>query len=78
MSKKVTTEHEVDSSLNKYEVILILNPDLREPEVKKKLKEIEEMVQKAGGKITQEDFWGKKTLAYRIKKQNEGYAYIRP
>ena len=72
MSKKVTTEHEVDSSLNKYEVMLILNPDLREPEVKKKLKEIEEMVQKAGGKITQEDFWGKKFLAFRIKGQTEG------
>ena len=72
MAKKTTTSRVVESTLNMYEIMLILNPELREPEVKKKLKEIEDTLTKSGGKITHEDFWGKKTLAYRIKKQNEG------
>jgi len=67
---KKTAAQEAGSNL--YELMLILNPDLREPEIKKKLKEVTEMIEKAGGKITQEDFWGKKELAYRIKLQNEG------
>jgi len=73
MAKKTTTPREVENSLNMYELMLILNPDLRDTEVKKKLKEIEDMLNKSGGKITHDDFWGKKELAYRIKKQTEGY-----
>lgn len=60
------------SAMNMYEVMLILNPDLRDPEVKKKLKEIVDTVEKVGGKVTQEDIWGKRELSYRIKLQNEG------
>ena len=73
MAKKATaTKREVETVINPYEIMLILNPELRESEIKKKLKEITEMIVKEGGKITNEDFWGKKDLAYRIKKHWEG------
>jgi len=76
MVKKTATDTAVESVNNMYELMLILNPDLRESDVKMKLKEIEETITKAGGKITQEDFWGKKPLAYKIKRQVEGIYMI--
>ena len=72
MPKKTVASDEAVNVNNVYELMLIFSSNLREPDVKKKLKEIEEMVDKAGGKVTQEDFWGKKPLAFRIKKQVEG------
>lgn len=71
MAKKAAVKREIESELRKYELMLMLSPELRESEVKKKLKEIEEMAKGAGGKIVSEDFWGKRKLAYRIKKHNE-------
>ena len=55
------------SANNLYELMLILDPELRESEVKKSLKELVDMIEKAGGKVTHEDFWGKQELAYKIK-----------
>ena len=73
MAKKTTAiKQEIVTQINPYEFMLILNPDLRETEIKKKLKEIVDIIEKAGGKINEEDFWGKKTLAYRINKFDEG------
>jgi len=73
MAKKATaTKREVETVINPYEIMLILNPELRESEIKKKLKEITGVIEKAGGKITHEDFWDKKDLAYKIKKHWEG------
>lgn len=69
---KAAEKQEVETSAKLYELMLILNPELRESEVKKKLKEIVDMIEKAGGKITHEDFWGKKELAYKIKGNREG------
>jgi small subunit ribosomal protein S6 len=61
-----------ESNVSLYELMIILNPELRESEVTKKLGEFEEMITKSGGKVTQRDLWGKRPLAYRIKKKDEG------
>lgn len=55
-----------------YELMFILRPDLRESEVKKKVKELEDSFTKAGAKITETDLWEKQKLAYRVAKQSEG------
>jgi len=60
------------ADINLYELMIILNPELRESEVNKKLEEYEEMIVKSGGKVTSKDFWGKRALAYRIKKKDDG------
>jgi len=60
------------SDVSLYELMVILNPELRESEVKKKLEDFEETVVKGGGKVVHQDFWGKRPLAYRIKKKDEG------
>ncbi len=76
MAKKVKTERKVESVLKPYELMIIVSSDLREPEVKKRLKEITDMIEKSGGKMLHEDFWGKRKLAYRVGKHSEGYYMV--
>lgn len=56
-----------------YECIVILDPKLEEVEVDKITSKIEEMIQKGGGVLSNTSKWGKKKLAYEIKKVNEAY-----
>lgn len=72
MAKKVTTERVIESEIRAYEIMILLTPDLLESAVNKKLKEITSAITNAGGKITEEDFWGKRDLAYRMKGFSEG------
>ena len=72
MTKDVALENKAKSDLGLYELMLILNPELRESEIKKKLEDFEETVVKGGGKVVHQDFWGKRPLAYRIKKKDDG------
>ena len=52
-----------------YELVVLLHPDL-EIDVDAPIAKIEKLVQTAGGKITMRDNWGKKRLAYPIKKHD--------
>lgn len=54
-----------------YELSVVLNPDL-EANLDSVLDKVREIVTSNGGKITKEDNWGKKKLAYSIKKQDFG------
>ena len=61
-----------ESDIKAYELMFILQPELRESEVKKKLTETEDFITKAGGKVTHTDLWGKEQMAYNIKGHSEG------
>lgn len=52
-----------------YELTVLIHPD-READLEKSLKTIRDLVKNSGGEIKKEDNWGKKRLAYRIKKQD--------
>ena len=52
-----------------YELTVLLHPDL-EIDVDTPISKIEKLVEAAGGKVVKRDNWGKKRLAYRIKKQD--------
>lgn len=54
-----------------YEVALVLHPDL-EIDLETVLKKLETIITDLGGKITKKDNWGKRKLAYKIKKQDWG------
>lgn len=56
-----------------YEVMVMINATLRENEAKKELETLAKWVDKNKGRVTVNDFWGKRPLAYRIKGQNEAY-----
>ena len=61
--------------MENYEGIFIIKPEIKEEEVKNIYKTISDSVAKTGGSIKKEDIWGKKALAYPVKKCKEGYYY---
>ncbi len=61
--------------MNNYEGLFIIKPDLKEEEVKNAFKTICDAITKAVGTVIKEEPWGKKALAYSIKKYKEGYYY---
>ena len=58
--------------MREYEMIVILHPDLDENAFKDILDRISGWITQDGGEITKTDIWGKRTLAYPIRKQREG------
>lgn len=54
--------------MKKFETIIILRPDIAEEEREKIVNEIKDIVT-----VTNIEEWGKRKLAYPVKKHNEGY-----
>jgi len=59
--------------LRSYQSVLILKPDLDEAQVDQVLEKITEFLSKNNGSIVKVEKWGKKRLAYRVKKSRFGY-----
>jgi small subunit ribosomal protein S6 len=59
-----------------YELTVLIHPDL-EVDIEAPLTKVRDIIKTAGGTITVEDNWGKKKLAYTIKKQDFAvYVYM--
>lgn len=58
--------------MRKYEVTYIAHPDLDAEAFKTLNAQVEGWVKDGGGKIEKADVWGKRKLAYKIKKQGDG------
>lgn len=63
-----------DKAAKKYEFTYLLPEFYTSAEVVKAAAEIEELVKKAKGKIVSTEDWGKKTLAYKIRKGSKSHA----
>jgi len=61
--------------MNNYEGLFIVKPDLKEEDAKNVFKVISDIVTKNTGTITKEEVWGKRQLAYPVKKVKDGYYY---
>jgi len=59
--------------MRKYETIFILHPSLDEEAVKAGVEKFKGVIENGGGVVDNVDFWGKRKLAYDIKKVSEGY-----
>lgn len=55
--------------MREYELTVLIHPDL-EADLETPLTTVRDIVTQNGGKITNEDNWGKKRLAYRIAKED--------
>lgn len=55
-----------------YQTIVILRPDLDDAQIKENSEKIKGFIAKYEGEIVRMDNWGKKRLAYRIKKNRFG------
>ncbi len=62
--------------LNKYESMVVITPTLSEENAKKENELIQNFIKEKGGEIINTDEWGKKRLAYQIRKFKEGYYFI--
>lgn len=60
--------------MNQYEIAVLYHPDL-EIDLEKATSKVEKIFTDNGGKITNADNWGKRKLAYAIKK-NEHAIYV--
>lgn len=58
--------------VNSYESIFIINPNLEEDATKAVVEKFKGLIE-AAGKVESIEEWGKRKLAYPIKKLNEGY-----
>lgn len=58
--------------MRKYEVAFIVHPDLDETAFTEVQERVKSWISEAGGKVTDVDLWGKRKMAYEIRKQTEG------
>ena len=56
-----------------YETLYIINPNLAEEDYRAVVAKFTDAVEKNKGVVTKVDEWGKKTLAYDIKKFDKGF-----
>ena len=62
--------------MKEYEFTVLIHPDL-EADLDTPLAKVREIITSAGGTITREDNWGKKKLAYPIRREEFGvYVYM--
>lgn len=63
--------------MNKYELAVIFSPNLEEEALKAEFETIQGYITKFGGTVEKIDDWGKRKLAYEVKKMTEGvYNFI--
>jgi small subunit ribosomal protein S6 len=64
--------------LHDYELVVIVNPSIADDDVAKTVEKVKTFVTGRGGTVAEANQWGRKKLAYPIKKCTEGnYALIK-
>ena len=58
--------------MRKYEVIFIAHPDLDEDNLNSVIEKVKGWITDDKGEVVSVDNWGKKRMAYRIRKQRDG------
>lgn len=62
--------------MKEYELTVLIHPDL-ETDIDAPLEKVRGIITSAGGEIVSEDNWGKKKMAYRIKREDFAvYVYM--
>ena len=55
-----------------YELVFIVHPDLDDNAFKDVVDKVQSWITEAGGSVSKVDLWGKRKLAYAIRKQKDG------
>ncbi len=56
-----------------YESVYIARPDISATQVEALTADMTKILEENGGKVTKDEYWGLKSLAYRIKKNRKGH-----
>jgi small subunit ribosomal protein S6 len=63
--------------MRRYELMVILDPELEERTVAPSLDQFLGVIRQGGGSVEKVDIWGRRRLAYEISKKSEGiYAVV--
>ena len=62
--------------MNIYETVFVLSNNLTEKSAEEKISECEDIIKKDGGKTLKKEYWGVRTLAYKIKKNFKGHYFL--
>ncbi len=63
----------MEARFRKYETVIVTTPDLTVEEKKKLHEKVLDFIKKHNGELLTFEVWGKRRLAYPIKKQQKGY-----
>jgi len=58
--------------LRAYELVFIVHPDLDDSMFKELIEKVKGWITDSGGQVSKVDIWGKRRLAYSLRKQKEG------
>jgi small subunit ribosomal protein S6 len=58
--------------MREYELVYIVKADLDENAVNEVQEKVKGWISDAGGQVLKTDLWGKRKLAYPVRKQNDG------
>ena len=58
--------------MREYELVIVLRPEMDEPEVMQTVERVKKLVTEKGGTFLKEENWGKRKLAYPIQRVSEG------
>jgi small subunit ribosomal protein S6 len=56
-----------------YEELFIVRPNATDEEINPLLDQLKQVIAAGGGTLNKEERWGVRKLAYKVKKQSEGY-----
>ena len=63
--------------MREYELGLVLHPEVEQADVTEAVEKVGQFVEAGGGEVTSVDVWGRRVLAYPIRKQKEGtYVFL--
>ena len=62
--------------MRQYEIMIILDPETDERTANATLEKLLQVVPSSGGAVDKIDIWGKRRLAYDIKKKSEGFYVV--
>jgi small subunit ribosomal protein S6 len=60
----------------KYEILLMLDPDLAEERQEEIVARTRDLVERGGGTWVRHDIWGRRRLAYEIRHKGEGVYHL--
>jgi small subunit ribosomal protein S6 len=61
-----------ETLMRKYELVCIVQPELDETAFKGVVDRVSSWISETGGSVDKVDIWGRRRLAYQIRKQREG------
>ena len=63
--------------MREYELGLVLHPEVEQSDVTEAVEKVGQFIEAGGGEVASVDVWGRRALAYPIRKQTEGtYVFL--